>query len=286
MGRQAAKSKLAVTAVADNQISKPIKKAAEDIAKMAEAAARADTKIVKASTNVGRAYRARISQSKQVEFALRKEAASNDPLARKLVKVEERYEKAVALMRHYVRQKRQIPSILTQVANAAKKEAEELRASAAATQVASTNMKTGFGRVIPETTKSQKAQKRLNTQVRISPVVFKAAAGAAALLAASFVLVASKAAEARGASKDFGQAVAEVQTISDRSNAQISKSAQDMSIRFGGKAADQARAFYQAISEGRSRDRRRRKPVREGLVDGRRKFDPRSDDGNEFVGRV
>jgi hypothetical protein len=122
----AAETNLTVTATAVDEVTGPMKAAAESFARAAAQVANSDQQIAKSAQEVERANKARLSATKQVELAISLEAAAGKPLEQQLIRLQHTYQSLRAQMAALVRDGQPVPTAMLQQAAAAKEGAEKL----------------------------------------------------------------------------------------------------------------------------------------------------------------
>lgn len=122
-----AEHNLTVTAQGVDELSGPMRQAAEGLAAAAGVVSNSDREMVRTAKEVELAKKSQISASKQVELAIRAEAAAGKPLEQQLIRLEAETEQLAARMRALVRAGQPVPQAMVQQAGAARDAAEKLR---------------------------------------------------------------------------------------------------------------------------------------------------------------
>lgn len=122
-----AEHNLTITAQAVDEVSGPMRQAAEAMAAAAAGVANSDRQMVQSAREVEMAKRSQVSASKQVELAIRSEAAAGQPLEQQMIRLELETEKLAAQMRALVRAGQPVPQAMLAQAGAARDAAEKIR---------------------------------------------------------------------------------------------------------------------------------------------------------------
>jgi hypothetical protein len=110
-----------------DEVSGGLKSISDAVSKSATTVVSAEEKIAQASKSTSAAKAGSLSQSRQIEYAVRAEAAAGKPLEIQLVKLEKTYEELTLRMRAMAKAGEAIPTEMTKQAGAAKASIEHLK---------------------------------------------------------------------------------------------------------------------------------------------------------------